>query len=154
MLIPAVLSAAAVLAAIVLVRGWRSEKIIAAGDLMSGLQTMPDEWSMGCPGAASFYHSDRPTRFRNRPTDAETKALLGAPPLPVLSDLFPCPGSCVNVLTHVWHSWYLTRNQLTRRWTLHVLTYAQYRCMATGDPAAQRPHVLGHPKDPSRPPMA
>jgi hypothetical protein len=85
------------------------------------------------------------TRFRRRPTDAEMKALLGAPPPPNVGDVFPCPGDCLNILTHIRYSWYLTRNRLYPRWTLHVITMAQYRCMSPDDPAAKKPAVIGDP---------
>jgi hypothetical protein len=159
MLIPLGLAAAALLIVLALVGSWRQDKIMATGDMLSGMVSDPqppwEKWDVrACPGGLSFYTTDSPTSFRRKPTDAEITALCGAPPAPNVSDLFPCPGDCINVLTHVWHSWYLTRNQLSRWWTLHVVTFAQYRCMSPDDPAARKPHVMGHPSEPSRGPLA
>ena len=153
-----VVLAAAILAALGLNRlRRRPGRIVAAGDMKPGPAVGPlppwDGKPEACPGASGYYTTELVTTFRRRPTEDERKALLGAPPLPNTTDLFPCPGDCVNVLTHVWHSWYLTKHSFLRRWDLHVCTFAQYRCTWPEDAAVHPPPVMGHPLDPNRPLM-
>jgi hypothetical protein len=153
MLIPAVLVAAALVAAVVLGRGGQLEQVMATGDMMGGVAS--EQWDPPeCPGGMGYYTTQAQSRFRRRPTDAEMKATLANPPAANLSDVFKCSGDCINVCTHIWHSWYLNRNRLTRGWTLHVVTFSQFRCTSPGDPAVNQPPVMGHPTDPSRPLMA
>jgi hypothetical protein len=158
-LIPLVVLAVVVVAAVVIRLNWSTVWMEeASGDMWGGPVSEPyPPWSdldpRPCPGGTGYYNTESVTRFHHRPTAAEMKAVLSAPPPPNVGDVFACPGDCLNVLTHIWHSWYLKRARLLHRWELHVVTFAQYRCMKPDDPAAKLPAVLGHPLDPTRPVM-
>jgi hypothetical protein len=108
----------------------------------------PHEGKMGglgnCPCQSDYTVATIQTPFAAMPNAAQIAAATANPP-PVDVKAFPCPDGCVNVLTHVWHTWLVVQNLNNNTFVVNSSTFGQFHCKKPTDPDAGKAPKQGPP---------
>ena len=102
-----------------------------------------------CPGQSGYSVVTSQLVLDAWPNPAQVASCTANPPAPAPPEM-KCPAGCVQVMTHVWHSWEAYRHAVTDQIKLNCNTFAQYHCMKPDDPARHTPPRQEHPHGPRR----
>jgi hypothetical protein len=105
-----------------------------------------------CPCQKEYTVATIQVNFPARPNAAQIAAATANPPAPD-NRVWPCNGNCVNVMTHVWHCWYLMLDNQNGTFLLNSHTMAQFHCKLPTDPDVEKPPEQTDPGvQPPKPP--